>query len=132
MFLLRYLLSAVVAVAIVFAPMASSLASIAVVAVETAASTHAHEDEPQGGAAAASLGDCASMMKGAPSADDCPCCGKDNACPPEFCFAKCFQFVGIAKQARTLSSLGLALLRPAVSEPLPDWSDQLQPPPPRI
>lgn len=75
--------------------------------------------------------DCASMMNDTSSKDDCPCCAKDKACPPEFCMAKCFQFVGIAQQSRALASLVNAHLRPTEPAHPPDWSDQPQPPPPR-
>jgi hypothetical protein len=93
----------------------------------TAAETVDGEDS----VAAAPMEDCASMMKGAASTDDCPCCGHDKACPPQFCMAKCFQFLGIAQQSQAVARLVTALFRPTTPAHPPDWSDSPQPPPPR-
>lgn len=127
--LYRAMLSVLVAVAIIFAPMATAWAGGAKgVAM---AHTVSHTVDGEEIVAAAPMEDCASMMKGTAGTHDCACCDKDKTCPHQFCMAKCFQFVGLVEQWPSVARLVTALLRPTAPEHPPDWSDQPQPPPPR-
>ncbi|PPD29747.1 MAG: hypothetical protein CTY20_05395 [Hyphomicrobium sp.] len=127
----RRFLSALLSIAILVAPMAAAWAGgargMGVVMSHTAADMVEGEDS----AAAAPMEDCASMMKGMAGTDDCPCCDKDKVCPPQFCMAKCFQFLGLAQQSRPVARTVTALFTPTTAAHPPDWSDQPQPPPPR-
>ncbi len=129
MHLYRAILSALVAVAIVFAPMAAAWAGggkgMGVAMAHTTSNLVESKD------AVSPMEDCASMMKVAAGTDDCPCCEKDKACPPQFCMAKCFQFMGLLHQSRPVARLVTAVFRPTTPAHPPDWSDQPQPPPPR-
>ena len=127
----RAILYALVAVAIVFAPMAAAWAGGAKGMSVAMAHTTSHAVEGEDSVAASPMEDCASMMKNAANADDCPCCDKDKACPPQLCMAKCFQLLGLAHQSPPVARLVTALLRPTPPAHPPDWSDQPQPPPPR-
>jgi hypothetical protein len=130
--LYRAMLSALVAVAVILAPMAAEWAARGAKGMGVAmAHTISHVVEGEDSAAASPKEDCASMMKGAASADECPCCDKDKTCPPQFCIAKCFQFLGLAHQSQPIVDLATALLRPSTAAHPPDRSDQPQPPPPR-
>jgi len=129
--LYRAILSALVAVAIVFAPMAAVWAGGAKGMGVAMAHTTSHAVEGEDSAAASPMEDCASMMKNAANADDCPCCNKDKACPPQLCMAKCFQILGLAQQSMSVAGLVTAQFRPSAPAHPPDWSDQPQPPPPR-
>lgn len=131
MHLYRSILAALIAVAIVFAPMAAAWAGGARgtdgVMVHTAPHVVANEDTVASG----SMDDCASMMNVAAGTEDCPCCDEDKACPPQLCMAKCFQFLGLAQQSRPVVRLVTAVFRSTTPAHPPDWSDQPQPPPPR-
>jgi len=129
--LYRAILSALVAVAIVFAPMTAAWAGGAKGVDVAMSHTAAHTIEGENSVAVSPMEDCASMMKGAAGTADCPCCDEDKACPPQFCMAKCFQFLGLAQQSRTVVRLVTAHYRPTTTAHPPDWSDQPQPPPPR-
>lgn len=131
MHLNRTMLSILVAVAIVFAPVASAWAVGAKGNGGLAAYTASHAVDGRDTAAAGTMEDCASMMKGAAGTADCPCCDEDKACPPQFCMAKCFQFLALAQHSQPIVHLVAALLRPTTPAHPPDWSDQPQPPPPR-
>lgn len=128
--LYRAMLSVFVAVAIVFAPIATAWAGGANGKAAVMALTTSHAVDNAHLAAAASMEDCASMMKGASGMDDCPHCDKDKVCTP-LCMAKCFQFLGLTQQSRPLARLMTALYLPATPAIPPNWSDQPQPPPPR-
>lgn len=132
MHLFRSMLSVLVAVAIVLAPLSAAWAGGAK-GMGTTATVHptSHSVEAKGSVAASPMEDCASMMKGAASTDDCPCCDKDKACPPQLCLAKCFQLLGLAQQSLPVARLATAQFRPTAPAHPPDWSDQPQPPPPR-
>ena len=130
MHLYRAMLCVFVAVAIVVAPVVAAWAGGATGMGVAMPHTASHAVEGEDSAAASSLDDCASMMKGAAGADDCPHCDKDKVCT-QFCMAKCFQFLGLAQQSRPLARLMTALVLPATPANPPDWSDQPQPPPPR-
>jgi len=127
--LYRTMLSALIAVAILFAPMTAAWAGGA--KGKGAAMAHTPPHLVEGKDVATTMEDCASMMKGTASTDDCPCCDEDKSCPPQLCMAKCFQFLGLAQQLRPVVHLVTALLRPTAPAHPPDWSDQPQPPPPR-
>lgn len=127
----RAILSVLVAVAIVLAPMTAAWAGGVRGMGVAMAQTTSHAVESEESVAASQMEDCASMTKGAANADDCPCCDKDKACPPQFCTAKCFQLLGLAHQSPPVARLVKALFRPTTPEHPPDWSDQPQPPPPR-
>ena len=131
MHLYRSILAALIAVAIVFAPMAAAWAGGARGTNGVMAHTAPHVVANEETAASGSMDDCASMMKDAAGAHDCACCDKDKACPPQFCMAKCFQFIGLAQQSRPVASLVAAVFRPTTPAHPPDWWDQPQPPPPR-
>lgn len=131
MHLYRTMLSILVAVAIVFAPAASAWAIGARGNGVPATHTASHAVDVRDTAAAGTMEDCASMMKGAAGTDDCPCCDKDKACPPQNCLAKCFQLLGLAQHSQPAVRLVTARLWPTTPEHPPDWSDQPQPPPPR-
>lgn len=128
---LRTMFSALVAVAIVLAPVVSAWATVAKFAGAQVPLGHGDAGEHGMASAAASMEDCASMTKGASSTEDCPCCAEDKACPPEFCLTKCFQFLGIDRPVGALTHIGTAQLWPSAPEPPPDWSEKPQPPPPR-
>jgi hypothetical protein len=70
------------------------------------------------------------MMQAAGSSD-CPCCAQDKACPPEYCVAKCFPFVGAVQPGGIDVRRWAIQLRPPRSALPLDWSSQPQPPPPR-
>ena len=112
----RAILSTLVAVSIVFAPMTAAWAG---------------SRKGMDVAMSQPMEDCASMMKGAAGRAVCPCWDEDKACPPQFCIAKCFQFLGLAQQSRPVVRLVTAHYRPTTTAHPPDWSDQPQPPPPR-
>lgn len=131
MHLYRTILSLLIAVALVCAPMVVAWTGGAKGMGVAMAHTSAHTVDSGLGDAAPPMEDCASMMKGATGTADCPCCDEDNACPPQFCMAKCFQFLGLAQQSRTVVRLVTAHYRPTTTAHPPDWSDQPQPPPPR-
>ncbi len=79
--------------------------------------------------------DCEKMMKGADKQpdrkSDCPCCESNAACAPEFCLSKCFQLLGAVPRAQHVAVLTRLNLRPAETDPPPDWSYRPPPPPPR-
>ena len=131
MHLHRAILSALVAVAIVFAPLAAAWAGGTKGMGATMAPTASHVVEVDDSVAASPMEDCASMMKGAANADECPCCDTDKACAPQFCLAKCFQFLGLGQQSVPVARLMTTQFRPSAPAHPPDWSDQPQPPPPR-
>lgn len=132
MHLYRAMLSVLVAVAIVLAPVAAAWAGSAIgIGVVEMVHMGAHAIDGEDNVAASPMEDCASMMKGSKSTDDCPCCDENKACPPQFCVAKCFQFLSLAQQARPAANLVTARLRPTARARPPDWSDRPQPPPPR-
>lgn len=127
----RAMISALVAVAIVLAPLAAAWAGGARetgVAMSHPAPLAGEGDDT---AAAAPMEDCASMMKGASTADDCACCDEGKACPPQLCMAKCIQFFGLAQQSRAVAGLMVSLVWWTTSAHPPGWSDQPHPPPPR-
>lgn len=127
----RAILFVLLAVAIVFAQMAAAWAGGAKGMGAAMGHTAAHATEGEAGVAVSPMEDCASMMKGAAGKADCPCCDEDKACPPQFCMAKCFQFLGLVHQSRPVARLVTAVFRPTTPEHPPDWSDQPQLPPPR-
>lgn len=127
----RTMISVIVAVAIVFAPLAAAWAGGAKGTDVMMAHAASHADEGEGSSDVSGMEDCASMMKGTADADDCPCCDKAKACPPQLCMAKCFQLLGLAQQWRPVARLMTALLEPTAPAHPPDWSVQPQPPPPR-
>ena len=129
--LYRAILSTLVAVAIVFAPMTAAWAGGAKGMGAAMAHTVADATEGEAGVAASPMEDCASMMKVAAGTDDCPCCDEDKACPPQLCMAKCFQFLGLVQQSRPIVRLVTTHYRPTTPAHPPDWLDQPQPPPPR-
>ena len=131
MSLLRTMVSALVAAAIVFAPMASAWASVAGAAKEAGAIVHWEAAGHGSDFALAPTEDCASKVKSAAASDDTPCCNKDNVCPPEFCMAKCFHLYGLEQQSQLLTSLSRSQLRSTKREPAFSWSDQPLPRPPR-
>lgn len=131
MSLLRAILSVLVAVAIVLAPMAAAWAGGATGLGAAMSYPVSQSIDGQDSGTASPMEDCASMMKGAAGSDDCPCCDKDKACPPQLCMAKCFQFLGLVHKSRPVVRLVTAQFRPTKPEHPPDWSDQPQPPPPR-
>ena len=128
----RAILSVLVVIAIVLAPLAAAWSDGAEAMSVAVTHTASHSVEGDDSGAAAPMEDCASMMKGAASPDDCLCCDKDKACPPEFCMAKCYQFLGLAQQSRPNVIQVAALFRPTELVHPPDWLEQPQPPPPRI
>ena len=127
------MLSALVAVALVLAPMTAAWAGGAKGKGMAMVKIASHTVEGQDSVAASPIEDCASMMKVEAGTDDCACCDKDknSACPPQFCMATCFQFLGLAQQSRPVVRLVTALFGPTTAAHPPDWSDQPQPPPPR-
>jgi hypothetical protein len=127
--LYRAMLSVLVAVAIVFAPITAAWAGGA--KGMGGAMAHTTSNLVESKDAVSPMEDCASMMKVAAGTDDCPCCAKDKVCPPQFCMAKCFQFMGLFHQSRPVVRLVTAHYRSTTSAHPPDWSDQPQPPPPR-
>lgn len=129
--LLRTMISALVAIAIVLAPIVSAWATVEKSAGVQVTLAHGDAGEHGVASAAAPMEDCASMMKGASSTDDCRCCAKDKACPPELCLTKCFQLFGIDRPVGALAHVGMVQLRLSEPEPPPDWSEKPQPPPPR-
>lgn len=136
---MRTMFSLIIAAAIAHAPFApiwtgqatAMIAATKIAATETDGHGHAavHDAHPVG-AVHESMDDCASMMGGA-VAPDCPYCGKDMACSPEFCLAKCFQFVGLALELQVLARHETYGFRPVAYAHPPDWSDPPRPPPPR-
>ena len=131
MHLYRAMLSALIALAIVLAPMAAAWAGGAKGMGVAMAHTATDAAIGENSVAVSPMEDCASMMKVAAGTDDCPCCEKDKACPPQLCMAKCFQFLGLLQQSRPVARLVTAVFRPTTPAHPPDWSDQPQPPPPR-
>lgn len=129
MHLYRAMLCVFVAVAIAFAPIVTAWAGGAT----GMGAAHSGSQPGKGvdSVAASPMDDCASMMKGAADSDHCPHCDKDKACT-QFCMAKCFQLLGLTQQSRPLARLMTALYMPTTPANPPDWSDQPQPPPPRI
>lgn len=125
------MISVLIAVAIVFAPMAAASMSDAAGMGVTMTHTTSHLAVGEDILAASPMEDCASMMKGAAGTDKCPCCDEDKACPPQLCMAKCFQLLGLVQQSRPVVRLVTAHYRPTTPEYPPDWADQPQPPPPR-
>lgn len=128
---LRSMLSALVAIAIVLAPIVSAWATVKKSTGAQVALENGDAAEHKMGFAATQMKDCASSMKGSSSTDDCPLCGNDKACPPELCLAKCFQLFSIDRPVASLARFGSAQFRPTESKPPPDWSKKPQPPPPR-
>lgn len=131
MHLNRSILSALVAAAFIIAPMTAAWAGGAKASGGAMPHTVAHAVEGAENGAASPIEDCASMMKGAANADVCPCCDKDMV-SPQVCMAKCFQLLGLAQQQRPLARSVTLLPQPIAPPHLLDWSDQPQPPPPRI
>lgn len=129
--LLRTILSVLVAVAIVLAPMAGAWAGGATGSGVIIAHAASHSGDGVDAAVMDATEDCASTMKGEANPDSCPCCDADKACPPQLCMAKCFQLFGIAEQSASVVRLVTAMLRPSALAHPPDWADQPQPPPPR-
>lgn len=129
--LYRAMISVLVAVAILLTPLAAAWAGGAKGVGVPMLHTVPHAVEHEGTSDVSGMEDCASMMKGKADADDCACCDKDRACPPQLCLAKCFQLVSLTEQSRSAARLVATQFRPTTPSRPPDWSDQPQPPPPR-
>ena len=127
----RAILSVLVAVAVLFAPMTAAWASDAQGMAMAMAHATAHAVGGEGSVSAAPMQDCASMTMGAVDMADCPCCDTDTGCTTQLCMAKCFQLVGLVQQSKSVARLTMALLRPIDPAHRSDWSDQPRPPPPR-
>lgn len=128
---LRNMISGLVVIAIALAPTLAAWASVPNIASKAPLTAHVWAIDSSGPGFDGTMEDCASMMKAAGVAHDCPCCDEDKACPPEFCFTKCFQLLGLAQQALAVATVVTALLWPTGPARPPDWSDQPRPPPPR-
>lgn len=121
-----------VALAIIIAPIASAQAQLQVVKTSQTVTVVAETAEALLDVATANAMDDCANMKRTGKGIDCLCCDTDKACPPQFCMANCFQFLGLVQQSGPVANAGTVMLRPAAPAHPPDWSDQPQPPPPRI
>lgn len=132
MFRLRIILSALLAVAIVLAPMMAAWTSAVKAMGPSIAVGHADaNDLRDDGTAAPLIEDCASLIKGASATDGYPCSAKDKLCPPASCMTCCFQFVGINQQCQTLGRLVASHTWPMTSTHPTDWSTRPPLPPPQ-
>ncbi len=131
MYQYRTMVSVFVAIAIAFAPMAAAWARAGIGSELAMPHAASHAVASEGTEAASPMEDCASMMTGAASTCDCPCCDDGKACSPQLCQAKCFKLHGLAQHSWRLARSATSLFRPTPPAHPPDWSDEPQPPPPR-
>lgn len=125
----RKLVSALMSVALLIAPMSAALASGD--AAGTLVPAHANVHETHGdGVTAASMHDCPGFT-GTAGDVDCPHCAKDKACSPTVCLAKCFQMLGLVLQPGVELRLAGLPSRPADIARPPDRTLRPQIPPPR-
>jgi len=128
----RTVLSALLSVAMLVAPMSAALArgTPRLNAHETQGPAQATVHDDAATSTHDVMHDCAGM-KGAAGDSDCPHCAKDKACSPDVCLAKCFQMLGLVPQPVVDFKLAGLRFRPAELIRPPDRSWRPQPPPPR-
>ena len=128
----RPFLAILIALSLVFAPVASAVTAPHQGAMGNIGASAAIPAEMSGEMPADMVGmdDC-TKMAGATAKHDCPCCDTSKACPPDLCLAKCFKVLCTLPSLGTMVTLTIAIERPDAAVEPPDWAWAPQPPPPR-
>lgn len=130
--LLRKLLSALIVLALVSAPVASAHAAFAMLPQSHPAAVTAPDAAAQDVAGTDGMSDCMKAMQKAP-AKDCGCCDTKSQCPDGgACLVKCSNHVLAVATAPAAFGMGQReTVIPAEPQRPPDWSLRPPAPPPR-